>query len=141
MNKLVKKLKLIKGFDTANYNIYRHVFEAIKNGSAKVLEFKILNSWYDNLEITDDKLWITYDGDTNLSFSYDKKLMCDIHVYNRGDQFNQRKFNATVSLPDSFLEVIKGTIDRLTKKHFEEKYEELLEKRKEKWIKNQISLI
>jgi hypothetical protein len=134
-------LKILKTVNTNNYRLYIKIIEAIKNKEAIVLDKEIHSIYYREYEITDEKLYPTYDGDTDLTFSYSQKLICKMKVYNTQRCYDTHKFDATIKLPDSFLKNIEDIIKYNITKYFEEEYEEMLENKKQKWIKDKISLI
>lgn len=94
---------------------------------------------YFPLDLTDSKIWITYEKCRDFKFYIEEgKLICDVVVWD-GDYNGMKdtqRFSAKLLLPDSFIFNLYGLIEYKFNSYLEEKYEEYLETMKIKWMED-----
>lgn len=158
MKNLKNKLSIIERCVVINYDIIGKVYDYVCSNPLSViskewLDFKYKKKEPNHWELDDKEFditykyyWITEDANrTGYFYLNNDKLFVNIQVgYNTNfyknrsyDEFNKR-FKATIELPDSFLEVIEEEIILDLKYHFEKEYQKMLKQKEIDWINEQI---
>lgn len=144
MNKLQKKLKIMGGISSSNFNTVRpliNIMDSITVVKSKWHEsFKQSNPDMYPLDLSKMETWSTYQGCTNLTFRMinDKWVECEVIVFNGDSLYGHRtniRFSATLKVPYTFLTEIKDNIKWAFEIYCEEKYTDHLQKQKEEWVR------
>ena len=129
---------------------WRMVMEIVKclNGDkpCRILHQDWADAYRNPLDLNDINTWSTFDETCiNLVFfAEDDKLFCDATIWD-GDSFGGQRtnvrFTAQLGLPDEFLQVISGLIERDLNEHLEDLYDKHLESQKKHWIAGKRNMI
>jgi len=141
MNKLTKKLKILKSVVCNNWGVGNALRDQMDN-------FEVLDkTWhdefqdkYEQLDLTDPDVWRTYDGCRSARFIFmsPKFVKCEVTVWDGDRLYGNRgriRFSATLKIPISFLKEIKDSINCDFYRHCARMHSRLLELQKEEWIK------
>lgn len=138
-------LKLAKLIDVKDYNLYKFIFDEVKNTKATVIEFEqfdVFRLIIDNNEwLLDFNNWVTFDNCIDLKFYIEQdKLYCNLTCFN-GDNLlgliKSTRFKLKVELDKQFLLKLTQPIEFNLNEYYEDLYRKHLEKQKNDWINNQ----
>ena len=148
--KLFEILTLVDDVFNSKWSTVRKIVDMMPN--IEVVEKK----WFDRhkqdypehypLDLTNIKTWSTYDDCVNLVFSIENyKLKCVATIFDRSgfgsDLRIQKRFTATLILPDDFIKEIESSILYVLDNLAEDSYEKYLENQKKIWMDNYKSQI
>lgn len=138
MNKLLKKLILVKEINTDNYPLGWDVFDYVVANPDSIISVENRNEWV-KYNPTKKDSWVTFGNMRTLRFyTKDSEVYVEVKVYKPANSYDEwgmdLQWIGVFKLSVDFLENIKGWIDTKFLKFCNDSYDEYLDSLREKWV-------